>query len=61
LFRGAVHLHAQFIPRLRDRHSACVPYGERARTAIANRRNPVACDSGLIMNDGNLSADKAIE
>jgi hypothetical protein len=28
---------------------------------LANRGNPVTCDSGLIMNDGNLSADQPIE
>ena len=59
--RGAPHLRAQFIPRLRDRQPAGVPQGERPRATSANRRNPVACDSGLIVNDGNLPADQTIE
>src|SRR5205823_949067 len=58
---GATHLRTQFIPRLRDRHPAGVPQRERALAASANRRNPITCDSGLIMNDGNLPADQTIE
>ena len=40
---------------------AGVPHCERARAPSANPRNPVARDSRLIVNDGNLPADQAIE
>ena len=40
---------------------AGVPQCERALAASADCRNPVACDSGLIMNNGNFPADKTIE
>jgi hypothetical protein len=58
---GATHLAAQFVPRLRDRQPAGIPQRERTRAAIANCGNPVACDSRLIMNNGNLPADQTIE
>src|SRR5256885_9093119 len=58
---SATHLAAQFIPRLRDRHPAGVPQRERTRAVVANCGNPVACDSGLIMNNGDLAADQTIE
>ena len=60
LFCAEPHLCAQ-LAFTDAEDSARVPHCERARGALANRGNPVACDSGLIMNDGNLSADQAIE
>src|SRR5206468_8973813 len=59
-FCGTAHLCAQF-PFADTNDPAGVPHCERPGGAFANRGNSIACDSGLIMNDGNLSADKAIE
>src|SRR6202030_743350 len=59
-FCGAAYFRAQFT--LADAENpAGVPHCERARAPSANPRNPVACDSGLVVNDGNLPADHTIE
>ena len=57
---GAPHLRAQFA-FTDSENPAGVPQRERERSARADCRNPVACDSGLIVNDGNLPADQTIE
>src|SRR5438046_3836230 len=59
-FCGEAYLGAQLASADAE-DSAGIPHCEWACAAIANCRNPVACDSRLIMNNSDLSTDQAIE
>src|SRR5690242_18513033 len=60
VFGGALYLPGQF-RFARAKNPAGVPQGERMVATSAGSRKPVPRNSGLIMNNGNLSADQAIE
>jgi hypothetical protein len=57
---GAANLRCQF--RFTGaKNPAGVPKNKRPCATRANRGNPVARNSGLIVNDGNFSPDQTIE
>src|SRR5438270_11232477 len=45
----------------RAENSAGVPKHKRFLSASADRRDSIACDSGLIVNDGDFSTDEPIK